>query len=361
MSCSTAARGCCSLRTQTERLLRCSRALTDRFGPRLGEGATLASLVAQADREKIEALVSGLEADDQSAACTVHIPDSSDAGHSTLCCALRRAASGTLHGHFEAAAEVTNSTFEHVLFKAMINTLDVVLWAIEPDGTFVFHDGKGLASAGLEPGQFLGANIFEIYPADMVAPIREALGGTPSDYTSEAHEVHWHTWNLPLRDGSGEVTHTAGLSLDITRRVESARELDRQLATIRSQQRAIHELSAPLINVWDQVMTVPLIGGLDSDRTDELTDRLLAELHRSRTRFAILDLTGVDAVDTSIASHILRLLDSMRLLGVEGMVTGVSPQVAQTMVGVGIDFENVQTHRSLREGLRYCMRALVQQ
>ncbi|HLT40026.1 MAG TPA: STAS domain-containing protein, partial [Enhygromyxa sp.] len=87
----------------------------------------------------------------------------------------------------------------------------------------------------------------------------------------------------------------------------------------------------------------------------DITERLLAEASRSRTRFVILDVTGVDTLDTAIADRILRLLGSLRLLGVEGMVSGISPHVALTMVGLGIELDRVQTHRSLREALHYCM------
>ena len=113
-----------------------------------------------------------------------------------------------------------------------------------------------------------------------------------------------------------------------------------------------------MINVWDNVLTVPLIGVMDAQRANELIERLLTAAGRSATRYVILDLTGVDALDTTIAGHILRLLQSLRLLGVEGLVTGISPQVAQTMVGLGVELEDVRTFRSLRESLRYCMKTM---
>jgi rsbT co-antagonist protein RsbR len=201
-------------------------------------------------------------------------------------------------------------------------------------------------------------NIFDLYPPEMVAPVRQALGGTPSEHVSEAHGVHWRSWSIPVRGDSGEVEHVAGLTLDISTSVNTKLELERRLATIESQQRAIHELSAPVISVWDNVLTVPLIGVMDTQRANELIERLLTAASRSGTRYAILDLTGVDALDTAIAGHLLRLLQSLRLLGVEGLVSGISPQVAQTMVGLGVELENVHTFRSLRESLRYCMKAM---
>jgi rsbT co-antagonist protein RsbR len=235
-----------------------------------------------------------------------------------------------------------------------MDTLDIALWAIDSEGVFVFQDGKALATAGLTPNQLLGQKIFDLYPPELCEVVREALAGRPSHSVAEVHGVHWETWNLPLQIAQG-AKYCVGLSLDITAALETENELKHQLRTIKDQQRAIHELSAPLIEVWDDVLTVPLVGTIDAQRADELSERLLAHTNRTGARFAILDLTGAEALDTATAGHVLRLLDSLRLLGVQGMITGISPVVAQTMVGLEINLRRVTTHRTLRDGLRYCM------
>ena len=335
-----------------------SRELRAYVGTRIDDHQSLQALVDERDRGAVEALLGSLVDSEEENACRVGLTDS--AGDSRpLRCLARRSARGTVHGHFEPEPAPPMWEVERVLFRTVMNTLDIALWAVDTEGVFVFQDGKGLAKGGLEPNQFVGSNILDIYPPELIVSVRSAWKGEPRSFTSEAHGVHWESWVVPLLDAAGEVSHAAGLSMNISERVESQRALERQLETIKSQQGAIFELSAPLINVWDQVLTVPLIGGLDTQRSEELSERLLGELHRSDIRFTILDLTGVDTVDTSIASHILRLMESMRLLGVEGMITGLSPEVARTMVGVGIDFAAVSTHRSLREAVHYCMRELL--
>ena len=261
----------------------------------------------------------------------------------------------------EAPESAVASRIEHTLFRTIMETLDIVLWAIDKDGKFVFHDGKALATAGLTAGQFLGQNIFDLYPPENVVHVKQALKGIPSRDSAEAHGVYWQSWNIPLRSKKGDIDYVVGLTVDVSADVRSKLELERRLATIQDQQKAIYELSAPVINVWDSVLSVPLIGVMDNDRTNELIERLLAAASRSGTRYVILDLTGVDALDTSIAGHILRLLRSLRLLGVEGLVTGISPQVAQTMVGLGVDLEDVLTFRSLRESLRFCMKQMYEE
>jgi rsbT co-antagonist protein RsbR len=234
-------------------------------------------------------------------------------------CEARRGPDGAVHGTILLIPpEDIMATIERVLLRTLMDTIEIVLWTVKADGTFIYHDGKALASAGLTPGQLLGQNIFELYPAELVEPIRAATKGTPSRYTSEVHGDHWETWNIPMKNAAGEPNGCIGLTLDVSETTRTEQELKRQLETIQQQQNAIQELSTPLIEVWDRVLTVPLVGIIDSQRANALIERLLSEVSRSGARFAILALTGVEALDTSTASHILRLLGSLRLLGADG-------------------------------------------
>jgi rsbT co-antagonist protein RsbR len=345
------------------KLLHHSKALADRLGARLQHDSSLTTLMAADEHGIVDAFLSELTGSSVPMTRVLHLPEP-DGARTKIRCVARRAPDGLIHGHLELLAdegpELSPAVrIEHTLFRTVMETLDIVLWAIDRSGKFVFHDGgKTLAAAGLERGQLLGMDIFDLYTPEMTAPIRQALAGTPGHNSSEVHGMHWQTWYVPVRNGLGETEHVVGLTLDVSPAVRTKLELERRLATIESQQRAIHEMSAPVINVWDNVLTVPLIGVMDSQRANELIDRLLAAAARSGTRYVILDLTGVDALDTAIAGHILRLLQSLRLLGVEGLVTGISPLVAQTMVGLGVELEDIRTFRSLRESLRYCMKAM---
>jgi rsbT co-antagonist protein RsbR len=338
-----------------------SKALSERFGARLEGDATLASLAASDDGETVGEFLRALATSEEPATCTLRIPDGGS-GYTQVRCQARRAPDGSLHGVLELGLatdeESRQSRIERKLLGSIMGALEIVAWAVDTDGIFVFHEGKALATAGLTTGQFLGMNIFELYPPELVDPIRAALAGTPSTYKSEAHGVHWETWNLPLKNPDGGIEYCVGLTMDITPAIQTETELRRQLETIQVQQRAIHELSAPLIEVWDHVLTVPLVGTIDTQRANELIERLLVQVSRAGARFAILDLTGAEALDTATASHILQLLDSLRLLGVEGMITGISPTVAQTMVGLEINLGRITTRRTLRDGLRYCMSKL---
>lgn len=140
----------------------------------------------------------------------------------------------------------------------------------------------------------------------------------------------------------------ASIAIDNAKKVE----------LIEEQGRMIRELGTPIIHVWDQVVTLPLVGVVDSRRASAVMDELLSEVAKSRARFAILDLTGAQAVDTATAGHLLSIARAVKLLGAEGIITGIRPEVAQTMMAQGLDLSHVLTLGSLKEALRFCMKRL---
>lgn len=120
---------------------------------------------------------------------------------------------------------------------------------------------------------------------------------------------------------------------------------------IRAQQDTIRELSTPIIEVWPGVLTLPVVGNIDEQRASEMTERLLASVTTMRARHVILDLTGVLRLDPATAGHLLRILRAVPLLGGQTMITGIHPDVAQTVVALGLDLSTVRTVRSLRTAL----------
>src|SRR5262249_5924262 len=124
------------------------------------------------------------------------------------------------------------------------------------------------------------------------------------------------------------------------------------------QEEALRTLAVPIVQVWDRVLTVPLMGALNEDRAASMTERLLSEIVRTRSRFAILDLTAVDNVHTNTAHHLVRIVRAIDLLGARAVITGIRPQVAHAIVSLGVDLSSMSTLRDLQEGLRACMRWL---
>lgn len=117
----------------------------------------------------------------------------------------------------------------------------------------------------------------------------------------------------------------------------------------------VEKLSVPILEVWDGVLALPILGMLSGDRTAMLMERLLAAIQRTAARYAILDITGVDVVDTNTADHLLRVARAVELLGAQCIITGIQPAVAQTMVMLRADLSDITTRATLRHGLKYCM------
>ncbi|MBN8190327.1 MAG: STAS domain-containing protein [Rhodobacteraceae bacterium] len=120
---------------------------------------------------------------------------------------------------------------------------------------------------------------------------------------------------------------------------------------IERQRQEMLELSTPVVELWDRVLTLPLIGTLDSVRAQEVMENLLQTILERQAEVVIMDITGVGTVDTQVAQHLLRAAAAVRLMGAECIISGISPMIAQTMVQLGIDVGTVSTRSSIRAAL----------
>lgn len=144
---------------------------------------------------------------------------------------------------------------------------------------------------------------------------------------------------------------------DLTHEQEAAQEhLRLQEELIAAQQAALRELSTPLIPVADDVVIMPLIGSIDSTRTQMVIDTLLEGVATLHARTAIIDITGVPVVDTQVANTLLRAAQAVKLLGAQVLLTGIRPEVAQTLVGLGADLSGIITRSTLQSGITYALR-----
>lgn len=187
-------------------------------------------------------------------------------------------------------------------------------------------------------------------------------------------------FNIPLEDHEGRVVGISSIVQDVTERKRTMellrqsavvqtqkaemaegearekdrllRELDQKLEIIADQHRQIVELSMPILELWDDVLAVPIIGEVDVQRGAAIMDRLLPAIVAKRARYVILDLTGVQEVDVFAAEQLTRVIQAVALLGASGVLTGIRPAVAQTMIALGVDLSAIATFRSLREGLK---------
>jgi rsbT co-antagonist protein RsbR len=120
---------------------------------------------------------------------------------------------------------------------------------------------------------------------------------------------------------------------------------------IRRQQEELLELSTPVIKLWHGVLAVPMIGVLDSSRTQMVMEALLQKIVDTGSELAIIDITGVPTVDTLVAQHLLKTVTAIRLMGADCIISGVRPQIAQTIVHLGIDLQGVRTKATLADAL----------
>ncbi len=124
---------------------------------------------------------------------------------------------------------------------------------------------------------------------------------------------------------------------------------------IKRQQQDLLELSTPVIKLWDGVLAVPMIGTLDSSRTQIVMESLLERIVETGSTLAIIDITGVPTVDTLVAQHLLKTVSAIRLMGAECIISGIRPQIAQTIVHLGIDLQGIASKASLADALALAM------
>lgn len=142
----------------------------------------------------------------------------------------------------------------------------------------------------------------------------------------------------------------------LVRAEEANRELEAKLETIERQQAAIRELSTPIIEVWAGVLCLPVVGIVDSQRSAEMTETLLEMIVAKQARTAIVDITGIDAMDTKTADHFIKMAKAVRLLGADCILSGINPGIAQTLTHIGVDLTGIRTLRNLRDALQVFLR-----
>lgn len=137
----------------------------------------------------------------------------------------------------------------------------------------------------------------------------------------------------------------------------SKQEIEQKLRTIEQQRGEIEELSAPIIDLWEGILALPLVGQVDVDRITRITEALLHRVVATRTRWVIIDLTGVGGVDETTAGSLIQLTAAAELIGARCIMTGIRPSIVDALLAFGSPTGRLQPRRTLQEGLRYCVAA----
>ena len=180
--------------------------------------------------------------------------------------------------------------------------------------------------------------------------------GTPFDYELDVRplKIYANQAAVAIENSRllgalrGERDAVLKLNTDLESLVETQRNL---LETLR-------ELSSPVIPIFEGILVLPLIGNIDTRRAAQILEGLLSGIERYRARVVLIDVTGVPIVDTSVANHLLKAAQAARLLGAEAVLVGVRPEVAQTMVQLGIDHTGLTTRADLQSGVEYAFKQL---
>lgn len=243
-----------------------------------------------------------------------------------------------------------------------------------PDGVMIVEGSTGnvmMNPAGAEmvhPGEAAPTNIMEmaagadVFEADGVTPqppernpaVRTLAGDPVKDevYLLRAKtgkETYVQCNSVKVGDRAimmfRDVTEKKKLEDQLSQRVEENQELVARLRV------ALDELSTPVLELWDDVLALPVVGIVDTQRSVQMAERLLKEVMDRRAKYVIIDLTGVDIVDTSTADRLFKLSRAVSLLGSECVMTGIQPNVAQTLIDLGVEFGNMKTQRNLKRAL----------
>jgi rsbT co-antagonist protein RsbR len=263
----------------------------------------------------------------------------------------------------EAEEDLRNS---QALLRALSENSPSMIYVRDLDYRYMFMTKKHGLMFGFEESQILGKTDEDLFPPSVVETFRvtdRAVLATGKPVTSEepvndgGRTRIFHQIKFPLFDEHGRIVGLGGIASDITEvKQAEAERAELQERIITAQRVALRELSTPLIPIADDVVVMPLIGTIDSQRAQQLMDTLLEGVAAHRARTVILDVTGVAVVDTHVANAIVRASRAVKLLGAEAVLTGIRPEVARTLAAMGAELEGIVVRGTLRSGIGYAMR-----
>jgi PAS domain S-box-containing protein len=255
---------------------------------------------------------------------------------------------------------LTNADLVQVLVDSI---KDYAIILLDTEGKVLSWNAGAERLKGYKAEEIIGQHFSRFYPPEDLAKGKTTMELKAAKEEGRFEDEGWRVrkdgsrfWAnvviTALHDKSGELRGYGKVTRDLTER----READER---IRKQAQEILEMATvPVVEVWKGVVMVPLIGTLDSQRTQQLMERLLNRVTETASPFALLDITGVPTIDTQTAQHLIETISAVRLLGAEVILTGVRPAIAQTLVHLGIDLSSVITRSSLTAGLSMAFQLL---
>jgi rsbT co-antagonist protein RsbR len=251
------------------------------------------------------------------------------------------------------------------LLMAVLDNSPALIHVKDPNGVYILVNRQFTELMKSSKDAMLGKTDFDFLPTADAEAMRDhdhqiiatnKLFEREVDTMPEFGNRTYNEVKFPIHDRNGALLGTCVISTDITARKQAERErVELQEQIIANQQAALRELSTPLIPLAKGLVIMPLIGNIDSWRAQQVIETLLQGVSEHRASVVILDITGVPLVDTQVAGALLRAAQAVKLLGAQIVLTGIRPEIAQTLVGLGLDLRGITTRSSLQDGIAHAL------
>jgi PAS domain S-box-containing protein len=242
------------------------------------------------------------------------------------------------------------------------NMKDYAIIILDIDGRVSSWNPGSETILGYRSSEIIGQHFSRFFPNEEVQRGKPEMELKVAAVEGRSEDEGWRVkkdgarfWSneviTALRDQGGALCGFGKVMRDLTERKRAE-----ERATL--QAREILEISTPVIQIWDGVLMAPLIGTLDSGRTQKLMEGLLERIVQTNSAVALLDVTGVPTIDTRTAQHLAEMTTAVRLLGAQAVLTGVRPAIAQTLAHLGVDLGEITTRSTLAAGFRVALKLL---
>jgi rsbT co-antagonist protein RsbR len=246
-----------------------------------------------------------------------------------------------------------NSPDSFQMQMAILEQIPTPIFAVDRDFNMAFMNPVGCEWQEMKLKDLVGRKCYDILhtphcrtPECRVqwAMDRDEVFVTRNELNRQGEIIPTENTAAPLKDVKGNIIGGLQYMVDIRERVSFEVMLQKQSQTIL-------ELSTPVIKVWDEIIFLPLVGVVDTQRAKQVIENLLTAIVENEARVVLLDVTGVPVIDTSVAQNLLDTVTASRMLGADVVLTGISPDAAQTLTKLDIDFAQIKTRGTLRAGL----------
>jgi rsbT co-antagonist protein RsbR len=249
------------------------------------------------------------------------------------------------------------------LFENMLQSIPISIYFKDREGHLMrvskyFLEQAGAPSVNGEK-DIIGKTDFDLFGEELAKIARAdeerimktrkpAINRPEISSTPEGKTVYLSSTKAPMIDCKGNVIGIVGLTRDVTEQKIAEKELENLLG----------ELSTPVLYAFEGIIIMPLIGTLTSDRAQQATQTILESINHYKAKYAILDITGVPLIDSMVASQLIKTAKAINTLGSVALITGISAEIASTLVNLGIAMENIITKNTLLEGLQHAIKAI---